>query len=184
MEAKVVDTDSRELPRGKVGELVLKGPRLMKEYAFNPEMTARTIKDGWLYTGDLAYLDEEGFIFFADRAKDLIIRGGENIFPAEIEDVLRKHPKVQDVAVLGYPHPRLVEIVMAIIQTKEGQTLTDEEVIDFCKERGMAKYKWPEKMVYETILRNPAGKIEKSKLREIYVKPAKDAMEKEFKRQS
>jgi acyl-CoA synthetase (AMP-forming)/AMP-acid ligase II len=74
-------------------------------------MTAKTIKDGWLYTGDLAYMDEEGFIFFADRAKDLIIRGGENIFPAEIEDALRKHPKIMDVAVLGYPHPRLVEIV-------------------------------------------------------------------------
>ncbi|HVN96996.1 MAG TPA: class I adenylate-forming enzyme family protein [Syntrophorhabdaceae bacterium] len=184
MEAKVVDADGKELPRGKVGELLLKGPRLMKEYAFNQEMTARTVKDGWLYTGDLAYLDEEGFIFFADRAKDLIIRGGENIFPAEIEDVLRKHPKIQDVAVLGYPHPRLVEIVMAIIQTKEGQTLTDEEVINFCKDRGMAKYKWPEKMVYAPILRNPAGKIEKPKLREVYVKPAKDAMEQEFKKRA
>ncbi len=184
MEAKVVDSEGKELPPGGVGELLLKGPRLMKEYAFNPEMTAKTIKDGWLYTGDLAYKDEEGFIFFADRAKDLIIRGGENIFPAEIEDVLRKHPKIQDVAVLGYPHPRLVEIVMAIIQPKEGQTITDDEVINFVKEKGMAKYKWPEKMVYTAIPRNPAGKIEKPKLRDIYVKPAKEAMEKEFKKQS
>ena len=183
MEAKVVDTRARDCPGGKVGELLLKGPRLMKEYAFNPEKTAKTIKDGWLYTGDLAYKDEEGFIFFADRAKDLIIRGGENIFPAEIEDALRKHPKVQDVAVFGYPHPRLVEIVMAIIQAKEGETITDEEVVNFVKENGLAKYKWPEKMVYSTIPRNPAGKIEKPKLREIYVKPAKDAMEKEFKKQ-
>jgi len=184
MEAKVIDSDGSELPNGAVGELLLKGPRLMKEYAFNQEMTAKTIKDGWLYTGDLAYKDEEGFIFFADRAKDLIIRGGENIFPAEIEDALRKHPKVQDVAVLGYPHPRLVEIVMAIIQAKPGETITDEEVVNFCKERGLAKYKWPEKMVYSSILRNPAGKIEKAKLREVYVKPAKEAMEKEFKKQS
>ena len=182
MEAKVVDGDGKELAAGQVGELLLKGPRLMKEYAFNAEMTAKTIKDGWLYTGDLAYIDEEGFIFFADRAKDLIIRGGENIFPAEIEDALRKHPKVQDVAVLGYPHPRLVEIVMAIIQTKEGQTLTDDEVIEFCKGRGLAKYKWPEKMVYTAIPRNPAGKIEKPKLRDTYVKPAKEAMEAEFKK--
>jgi len=183
MEAKVIDSEGKELPAGGVGELILKGPRLMKEYAFNPEMTAKTIKDGWLYTGDLAYMDDEGFIFFADRAKDLIIRGGENIFPAEIEDALRKHPKVMDVAVLGYPHPRLVEIVMAIIQPKEGQTITDEEIISFVKEKGLAKYKWPEKMVYTTIPRNPAGKIEKPKLRDMYVKPAKDAMEKEFKKQ-
>ncbi|MDD3846139.1 MAG: class I adenylate-forming enzyme family protein [Syntrophorhabdaceae bacterium] len=183
MDAKVVDSEGKTLPAGGVGELLLKGPRLMKEYAFNPEMTAKTIKDGWLYTGDLAYMDEEGFIFFADRAKDLIIRGGENIFPAEIEDALRKHPKVMDVAVLGYPHPRLVEIVMAIIQPKEGETITDEEIINFVKEKGLAKYKWPEKMVYTTIPRNPAGKIEKPKLRDMYVKPAKEAMEKEFKKQ-
>ena len=146
-------------------------------------MTAKFITDGWLHTGDLAYIDEEGYIFFADRAKDLIIRGGENIFPAEIEDCLRKHPKVQDIAVLGYPHPRLIEIVMAIIQTKPGQTLTDQEVLDFVKEKGLAKFKWPEKMVYADIPRNPAGKIEKPKLRDIYVKPAKEAMEKEFKKQ-
>jgi len=183
MDAKVVDSEGKTLPAGGVGELLLKGPRLMKEYAFNPEMTAKTIKDGWLYTGDLAYMDEEGFIFFADRAKDLIIRGGENIFPAEIEDALRKHPKVMDVAVLGYPHPRLVEIVMAIIQPKEGETITDEEIINFVKEKGLAKYKWPEKMIYTTIPRNPAGKIEKPKLRDMYVKPAKEAMEKEFKKQ-
>jgi len=184
MEAKIVDTNDNKLPAGKIGELLLKGPRLMKEYAMNPELTAKTIKDGWLYTGDLAYEDEEGFIFFADRSKDLIIRGGENIFPAELEDVLRKHPKIQDVAVLGYPHPRLVEVVMAIIQVKEGQTLVDEEVINFVKEKGLAKFKWPEKMVYTTIPRNPAGKIEKPKLRDIYVKPAKEAMEKEFKKGS
>ncbi|HOJ43277.1 MAG TPA: AMP-binding protein, partial [Syntrophorhabdaceae bacterium] len=184
MEAKIVDSEGNELPPGKVGEIVLRGPRLMKEYAFNPEMTAKTIKNGWLYTGDLGYKDEEGFIFFADRSKDLIIRGGENIFPAEIEDVLRKHPKIADVAVLGYPHPRLVEIVMAVIQTKEGETLTDEEVVNFVKEKGLAKYKWPEKIIYAPVPRNPAGKIEKPKLRDIYVKPAKEAMEKEFKKQS
>ncbi|MBP8625977.1 MAG: acyl--CoA ligase [Syntrophorhabdales bacterium] len=184
MEAIVVDDKGNELPPGKVGELLLKGPRLMKEYAFNPEMTAKTITNGWLHTGDLAYKDEEGFIFFADRSKDLIIRGGENIFPVEIEDVLRKFHKVQDVAVLGYPHPRLVEIVMAIIQPKEGETITDEEVINFVKEQGLAKYKWPEKIVFAPVPRNPSGKIEKPKLRDIYVKPAKEAMEKEFKKQS
>ncbi len=184
MEAKVVDSDGKEMPADAVGELLLKGPRLMKEYAFNPEMTSKTITDGWLHTGDLAYKDEEGFVFFADRAKDLIIRGGENIFPAEIEDVLRKHPKIQDVAVLGYPHPRLVEIVMAIVQARPDEILTEEEVINFIKERGLAKYKWPEKVVLAPVPRNPSGKIEKPKLRDMYVKPAKDAMEKEFKKSS
>jgi acyl-CoA synthetase (AMP-forming)/AMP-acid ligase II len=179
MEAKIVDDKGQTLPPGKVGELLLKGLRLMKEYAYNPEMTARTITDGWLHTGDLAYTDEDGFFFFADRSKDLIIRGGENIFPAEIENILRKHPKIQDVAAIGYPHPRLVEITMVIIQLKLGEIMKEEEVIEFCKEKGLAKYKWPEKIVYANVPRNPAGKIEKTKLREIYVKPAKEAMEKE-----
>jgi acyl-CoA synthetase (AMP-forming)/AMP-acid ligase II len=183
MEAKVVDDKGSELAAGEVGELLVKGPRLMKEYAYNPEMTARTITDGWLHTGDLAYKDAEGFIFFADRAKDLIIRGGENIFPAEIEDVLRKHPKIQDVAVLGFPHPRLVEIVMAIVQLRAGEAATDEEIIGFVKDRGLAKYKWPEKIVFADVPRNPSGKIEKPKLRDMYVKPAKEAMEKEFRKQ-
>jgi acyl-CoA synthetase (AMP-forming)/AMP-acid ligase II len=184
MEAKVVDDKGKECPPNVVGELMLKGPRLMKEYAFNPEMTARTIENGWLHTGDLAYVDEDGFFRFVDRAKDLIIRGGENIFPVEIEGFLLKHPKIQDIAVMGYPHPRLVEIVMAVIQVREGETLTDEEVLEFCKEKGLAKFKWPEKMIYAKIPRNPAGKIEKPKLRDTYVKPAKEAMEKEFKKGS
>ena len=174
MEVKIVDNDGNTQPPGKVGELLLRGPRLMKEYAYNPEMTARTITNGWLHTGDLAYTDEEGFIFFADRSKDLIIRGGENIFPAEIEDILRKNPKIQDVAVIGYPHPRFVEITMAIVQLKQGETMKEEEVIEFCKEKGLAKYKWPEKIVYADVPRNPAGKIEKPKLRDLYVKPVKE----------
>ena len=182
MEAKVIDDMGKECPPGTVGELLLKGPRLMKEYAFNPQMTAKTIEKGWLHTGDLAYKDEEGYFCFVDRAKDLIIRGGENIFPVEIEGFLLKHPKIQDIAVMGFPHARLVEIVMAVIQTRPGQTLTDEEVLNFCKEKGLAKFKWPEKMIYTTIPRNPAGKIEKPKLRDMYVKPAKEAMEKEFKK--
>ena len=182
MEAKVVDDKGNECTPKAVGELMLKGPRLMKEYAFNPGMTASTIEEGWLHTGDLAYKDEEGYFFFVDRAKDLIIRGGENIFPVEIEGFLLKHPKIQDVAVMGYPHPRLVEIVLAVIQTRPGEKLTDEEILKFCDEKGLAKFKWPEKMIYATIPRNPAGKIEKPRLRDTYVKPAKEAMEKEFKK--
>jgi len=159
-----------------VGQLVLKGPRLMKEYAFNPEMTRNTIVNGWLRTGDLAYMDEEGYIFFVDRQKDLVIRGGENIYPAEVEDFLRRHPKIQDVAVLGYPHPRYVEIAMVVIKTKPKETMTEEELLKFCQEKGLAKYKWPEKIVFADVLRNPAGKIDKPKLREMYVKPALEAM--------
>lgn len=184
MEAKIVDGDLKEVPAHQVGELLIKGPRLMKEYAFNPEMTAQTVVDGWLRTGDLAYMDEEGFIFFTDRAKDLIIRGGENIFPAEIEDVLRKHPAVQDAAVLGYPHPRMVEIVMAVVQLKPGRSVPAEEVIEFVKSKGLAKFKWPEKIVFSEVPRNPAGKIEKPKLREMYVKPAKEEMERLYRASS
>ena len=176
MQAKVIDNKGREAPRGTVGQLVLKGPRLMKEYAFNPELTRNTIVDGWLRTGDLAYMDEEGYIFFVDRQKDLVIRGGENIYPVEIEDFLRRHPKIQDVAVLGYPHPRYVEIAMAVIKTKPNETMTEEEVLKFCQEKGLAKYKWPEKIVFADVPRNPAGKIDKPKLRDMYVKPAQEAM--------
>ena len=179
-----MDGDLKEVPAHQVGELLIKGPRLMKEYAFNPEMTAQTVVDGWLRTGDLAYMDEEGFIFFTDRAKDLIIRGGENIFPAEIEDVLRKHPAIQDAAVLGYPHPRLVEIVMAVVQLKPGHSMTLEDVIEFVKGRGLARFKWPEKVVFSDVPRNPAGKIEKPRLREIYVKPAKEEMERLYRASS
>ncbi len=169
VEAKVVDFEGKEVPVGEVGELIFKAPRLMKEYYKNPEKTAETIKDGWLYTGDLVRKDEEGYYYIADRKKDLIIRGGENIFPAEIEDFLHKNPKIADVAVIGYPHERLVEIAMAIIQLKPGETMTEQEVIDFCKEGGLAKYKWPEKIVFAEVPRNPSGKIEKPKLREMYI---------------
>lgn len=168
MDVKIVDKEGNELPSGEVGELLVSGPRLMKEYAFNPEMTAKTITDGWLHTGDLAYYDDEGFLYFTDRAKDVVIRGGENIFPVEIEDVLRNHPGISDVAVIGYPHPRLVEICMAVVQPKSGATIEDREIMDFCRESGLARYKWPEKIVYAEIPRNPAGKIEKAKLRVEY----------------
>jgi len=168
MDGKVVDEQGKEVPRGKPGELVIKGPRLMKEYAFNPEMTARTVVDGWLHTGDVCHMDEEGYIFFVDRQKDLIIRGGENIYPVEIEDVLHRHPKIEDVAVIGYPHPRLVEIAMAIVQLKTGETMTPEEVVEFCKNAGLAKYKWPEKVIFADVPRSLTGKVEKPKLREKY----------------
>jgi acyl-CoA synthetase (AMP-forming)/AMP-acid ligase II len=176
MEAAVIDDKGREVPRGTVGQLVLKGPRLMKEYAFNPEMTRNTVVNGWLHTGDLAYMDEEGYIFFIDRQKDLVIRGGENIYPVEVEDFLRRHPKIQDVAVFGYPHPRYVEIAMAVIKTNPNETMTEEELLNFCKQKGLAKYKWPEKIIFADVLRNPSGKIDKPKLRAMYVEAGLEAM--------
>ena len=114
VETRVVDENGKDVPIGEVGELLLKGPRNMKEYFKNPDLTNKIVVDGWLYTGDLVRVDEEGYIYIADRKKDLIIRGGENIFPVEIEDVLRRNSKIADVAVIGYPHERLVEIAMAM----------------------------------------------------------------------
>ncbi len=169
MLARVVDEDSKDLPAGEVGELLLKGPRVMKEYFRNPEMTALAVRDGWLYTGDLVRMDEDGYVYIADRKKDLIIRGGENIFPVEIEDVLRRNPKVADVAVMGYPHERLVEITMSIIQLYPGETMTEKEVVEFCAEQGLAKYKWPEKIFFDEVLRNVTGKINKPAMREKHI---------------
>ena len=169
VEARVVDENGKDVPVGEVGELLLKGVRNMREYFRNPEMTAKAIKDGWLYTGDLVRQDQDGYIYIADRKKDLIIRGGENIFPVEIEDVLRRSAKIADVAVIGYPHERLVEIAMVIVQLHPGETMTEQEVVDFCRDQGLAKYKWPEKIVFAPVPRNPAGKIEKPKLREMYI---------------
>ncbi len=166
---RIVDENGKDVPAGEVGELLLKGPRNMKEYFKNPEMTAFAIKDGWLYTGDLVRMDEDGYIYIADRKKDLIIRGGENIFPVEIEDVLRRIPKVADVAIIGYPHERLVEIAMAIVQLYPGETMTEQEVVEFCGKQGLAKYKWPEKIVFDQVLRNATGKIDKPRLREKYI---------------
>ncbi|MFO7874968.1 MAG: class I adenylate-forming enzyme family protein [Desulfovermiculus sp.] len=170
-ECKIVDLEGQEVPLGNVGELLLRGPRNMKEYAWNPEKTAAIMeKDGWLHTEDLARMDEEGFIFFCDRQKDLIIRGGENIFPAEIEDCLSWHPKIQDLAVIGYPDDRLGEIIMAVIKLRPGEEMTKEDVIDFCQKEGLAKYKWPEKIVFNDVPRSAAGKLQKNVLRERYGK--------------
>jgi len=141
----------------------------MQCYFHNPGLTAQNIKDGWLYTGDLVKKDADGFFYITDRKKDLIIRGGENIFPAEIEALLYSHPKIADVAVMGYPHERLVEIAMAVIELHPGNTMTHEEVLDFCRQEGLAKYKWPERVVFDKIWRNPTGKIQKFVMREMYI---------------
>lgn len=165
VEGKLVDFEGKEVGPGEVGELIFTTKRMMKGYHNNPEMTASTLKDGWLYTGDLLQTDDEGFFYIVDRKKDMITSGGENIFPVEIEDALMECPKIDDVACIGYPDDRLVEIVMAIVQLKEGQTMTEEEVIAFAKTK-IATYKLPRKVVFDTVMRNPTGKLMKPQMRE------------------
>ncbi len=164
-EVKIMDGD-REVKQGEVGELCVKGRGVMTEYYNDPKATAETLKDGWLYTGDMAMQDEDGFIFLVDRKKDVIITGGENIYPVQIEDFLRAHPKIKDVAVIGLPHERLGEITAAIIEAKDGMTLNEDEINEFCLD--LPRYKRPKKLFFDKVLRNATGKIEKPKLREIY----------------
>lgn len=166
-EARIVDEEGNPVNQGDVGELVVRGDGVMREYYKNPEATAKAIRDGWLYTGDMARQDEEGFIYLVDRKKDLIICGGENVFPVEVEDFLHTHPAIKDVAAIGYPDERLGEVVCTVVEVKPGKVLTEEEVLSFCE--GLPKYKRPRKVVFGEVPRNPTGKIEKPKLRKKYI---------------
>jgi acyl-CoA synthetase (AMP-forming)/AMP-acid ligase II len=165
-ECRIVDEKMKNVPKGETGELAVRGPGVMKEYYKNPEATKKTLVNGWLLTGDMARFDEDGFIWLVDRKKDVIITGGENIFPVEIEDFLVEHGDVQDAAVIGLPDERLGEVVTAIIKVKPGRTLTEEQVNKFCE--GLPRYKRPKKIVFDDVPRNPTGKIEKPKLRKKY----------------
>ncbi|ABW69001.1 class I adenylate-forming enzyme family protein [Desulfosudis oleivorans] len=165
-ETRIVDEALTPVKQGAVGELIIRGPGVMKEYYKNPEATAAVLKDGWLLTGDMAREDEDGFIWLVDRKKDIIITGGENIYPVDVEEFLFTHPKIHDAAVIGLPSLRLGEIAAAIIQVKEGQTLTKEELVAFCEQ--LPRYKRPRKFFFDKIPRNPTGKIEKPKLRQKY----------------
>jgi long-chain acyl-CoA synthetase len=164
---RVVGDDGRDVERGKIGELIVKGCGVMKEYYKNPELTAKTIKDGWLYTGDMAKMDSEGFIYLVDRKKDVVISGGENVYPVEVEEVLHHHPKVYDVAVIGIPDERLGEIVAAVINPKTEIILTKEEIVSYC-EQELPRYKRPRIIIFDNVPRSPTGKLEKTKLREKY----------------
>jgi acyl-CoA synthetase (AMP-forming)/AMP-acid ligase II len=166
-ETKIVDEKGHTLGKGKIGELAVRGDGVMQEYYKNPEKTAESLKDGWLYTGDMASMDDDGFIFLVDRKKDLIITGGENIFPVEIEDCLHNHKSINDVAVIGIPDVRLGEIAVAIIDLIPGNGVTEIELIEFCK-LNLAKHKVPRKVIFDKVPRNPTGKIEKPKLRQKY----------------
>lgn len=165
-EVKIVGEDGQPVVRGRVGELCVKGPGVMTCYYKNPEATAEILKGDWLYTGDMAMQDEDGFIFLVDRKKDVIISGGENIYPVQIEDFIRTHAAVKDVAVIGLPDKRLGEITAAIIEVKEGYECSEEEMNEFCLK--LPRYKRPKKVIFADIPRNPTGKIEKPKLRKMY----------------
>ena len=163
---KIFDENGSELLPGEVGEIVAKGPRVMKGYWKADEATSQTIQDGWLYTGDIGYMDEEGYIFLAGRAKDIIIRGGENIAPQEVEAVLCSHPAIDDAAVIGVPDPQWGEAVRAIVVLKKGSQATSEEIMEYCRSR-LASYKKPESVVFvDSLPRNPLGKVLKRVLRE------------------
>ncbi|MCR5451577.1 MAG: AMP-binding protein, partial [Lachnospiraceae bacterium] len=165
-ECRIVDEDGKDVKKGDAGELLVKGPGVMTCYYNNPEATAECLKDGWLYTGDVAMQDEDGFIFLVDRKKDVIVSGGENLYPVQIEDFLRSNDKISDVAVIGLPDKRLGEIAGAIIQLKDGVSATEEEINEFCQE--LPRYKRPRKIIFADVPRNPTGKIEKPKLRKLY----------------
>ena len=166
-EVKIVDSEGNQVEEGEVGELCLKGDGVMKCYYKNPGATREILTpDGWLYTGDVAKQDEDGFIYLVDRKKDVIITGGENIYPVQIEDFLRSNDNISDVGVIGLPDERLGEITAAIIQLKEGMNATEEEIREFCN--ALPRYKRPKQIVFAEIPRNATGKIQKNALRERY----------------
>ena len=165
-EAKIIDEQGETVKQGETGELAVKGPGVMTCYYRDPKATAEVLHDGWLYTGDMAMEDEDGFIFLVDRKKDVIISGGENIYPVQIEDFLRTNEAILDVAVIGLADHRLGEISAAIIELKPGVECTEEDIQEFCKK--LPRYKRPRKIIFADVPRNPTGKIEKPKLREKY----------------
>ena len=165
-QCKIIDENGVEVKQGDVGELCVKGPGVMTCYYNDEKATAEVLKDGWLLTGDMAMQDDEGFIFLVDRKKDVIVSGGENIYPVQIEDFLHKFDKVKDVAVIGLADRRLGEIAAAIVELKDGVTCTEDEINQFCKE--LPRYKRPKKIIFADIPRNATGKIEKPALRKRY----------------
>jgi fatty-acyl-CoA synthase len=166
MEVRVVDNDNRDLPPGREGELLIRGPNLMQGYWNRPEATAEAFTDGWFHSGDLARMDEEGDLYIVERKKDMYISGGENVYPAEVENVLYELPQVGEAAVIGVKDPKWGEVGRAVLVLKSGQSIGEGEVLDFLKKR-LAKYKVPRSVVFVAQLpRNAAGKVLKNVLRE------------------
>lgn len=165
-QAQIMREDGTEAGVDEVGELAVKGPGVMVEYYKNPEATAEIKRGGWLYTGDVGKRDRDGFIYLVDRKKDVVISGGENIYPVEIEDFMRAYDKIKDVAVIGIADARLGEAAAAIVEIKDGMICTEDEINLFCKE--LPRYKRPRKIIFDHVIRNATGKIDKVALRKLY----------------
>ena len=173
VEVRIVDEGGDDVKKGDVGEIVARGPRLMKGYWNQESATAGTIRGGWLYTGDLGYMDQDGYIYLAGRAKDFIKRGGEMISPEEVEQVLHSHPSVEEAAIIGVPDLDWGERVRAIVVLKSGMSATEEELMEYCHQQ-LASFKKPESVVFvDELPRNPIGKVLKLDLREQYNQPIK-----------
>ena len=172
VEMKVIDDDGKTLKPNEVGEILARGPRVMSGYWKDEEKTAKTIdKDGWVHTGDVGYVDEDGYYFLSGRSSDMIIRAGENISPEELENVIREHPKVEDVAVIGVPDETWGEEPRAVVIPKKGEKPTEEEIMEWCR-KGLASFKRPRTVVFvDDLPRNPMGKLIKKDIREKYGKP-------------
>jgi long-chain acyl-CoA synthetase len=171
VDVAILDDDDRAVPTGEVGEVCVRGPNVMLGYYRLPEETARTIRAGWLHTGDMGRLDPDGFLYIVERKKDLIIRGGFNIYPREVEDVLYAHPAVAETAVIGVADPVMGEDVLAFVVCKSGATATADAVIAFCQER-LAKYKCPKQVRFvDSLPKSPIGKILRKELRERTTRP-------------
>jgi len=169
VDIRIVDENDNEVPQGELGEIVVKGPNVFKEYWNKPEETRQAIRGGWFHTGDIGRIDEEGYLYILDRKKDMIISGGENIYPAEVEDVIHSHPGVEDVGVIGIPDEKWGEVPIAIIVPVEGAKPTEEEIIEFCRGK-LARYKTPKKVIFtDELPRTPTGKILKKELRAKYL---------------
>jgi acyl-CoA synthetase (AMP-forming)/AMP-acid ligase II len=170
VEIRVVDEEDRDVPLGEPGEAIYRGPNMTQGYYKNPEANARALRGGWFHSGDVVRQDEEGFFYIVDRKTDMIVSGGENIYPAEVEEVLYHHPKILEAAVIGVHDDEWGESVKAIVVPKRGETLTEDEVIEFCKDH-LASYKKPKSVDFiDALPRNPAMKVLKTVLREKYGK--------------
>jgi fatty-acyl-CoA synthase len=169
VDIRIFDEDDNELPAGEMGEIVIKGPNVFKEYWNMPEETAAALRNGWFHTGDMGRFDEEDYLWIVDRKKDMIISGGENIYPAEVEDCIHAHPKVADVGVVGMPDQKWGEAPLALVVVMPGEEVSEEEIIAFTRER-LASFKRPKKVIFvEELPRTPTGKILKKDLRAKYV---------------
>jgi long-chain acyl-CoA synthetase len=170
VEVKIVDEKGHEVEAGELGELIARGPNISPGYYKLPDITAETFKDGWLYTGDMARMDEDGYIYLVARKKNLIIRGGFNIFPRDVDEVLLNHPAIIEAAVIGVPDPILGEEIKAFVVVKEGEKLTEEEIIAHCR-KYLATYETPRYIEFTKELpRSPIGKLMQKELRELHAK--------------